>query len=203
MSQAQPAIKFRPGQFFLFGMFVICSIVFLDQYSKWLVLETMLRTGGDTPSFQDWFITRQPLEFFVDRRESYETREINGFLNFVMVWNTGISFGMFSDNSNLDGNNGLALIFIALSLVISLTLIVWLAVARSRMLAWAISMIVGGAIGNIIDRVRFGAVADFVDMHVAGYHWPAFNLADSCIAIGAIFLVIDTLLSKDKGLFRG
>jgi signal peptidase II len=202
MTEPQQIKKFRPGQFFLFGLFVICSIIFLDQYTKWMVLETMLRTAGDNPSFQDWFIKRQPLEFFFDQREVYETREINGFLNLVMVWNTGISFGMFSDNTSLEGNKGLALVFIALSLVISLTLIVWLALARSRLLALSISLIVGGAIGNVIDRVRFGAVADFVDLHVSGYHWPAFNLADSCIAIGALFLVIDTLVSKDKGLFR-
>lgn len=202
MSTMKPVKKFRPGQFFLFGMFIIFSIIFLDQYTKWLVLETVLRTDAENPAFQDWFLTRQPLEFFVDQRESYTTREINGFLNLVMVWNTGISFGMFSDNSNMDSSRTMSLIFITLSLVISLTLIVWLALARSRLLAFGLSLVVGGAIGNIIDRIRFGAVADFVDVHVSGYHWPAFNLADSCIAIGALFLVIDTLTSKDRGLFQ-
>ncbi|HRI77730.1 MAG TPA: signal peptidase II [Alphaproteobacteria bacterium] len=200
MNNALPAKKFRPGQFFLFGMFVICAIIFADQYTKWLVLETMLRAGGDTPAFQDWFMTRQPLEFFIDQREVYQSREITGFLNFVMVWNTGISFGLFSDNADMEKSRMLALVFIALSLTVALALIVWLAVARSRLLAAALSLIVGGAIANVIDRVRFGAVADFVDVHAAGFHWPAFNLADSCIAIGALFLVIDTLTSKDKGI---
>lgn len=200
MNNALPAKKFRPGQFFLFGMFVICAIIFADQYTKWLVLETMLRAGGDTPAFQDWFMTRQPLEFFIDQREVYQSREITGFLNFVMVWNTGISFGLFSDNADMEKSRMLALVFIALSLTVALALIVWLAVARSRLLAAALSLIVGGAIANVIDRVRFGAVADFVDVHAAGFHWPAFNLADSCIAIGAFFLVIDTLTSKDKGI---
>lgn len=200
MNNALPAKKFRPGQFFLFGMFVICAIIFADQYTKWLVLETMLRAGGDTPAFQDWFMTRQPLEFFTDQREVYQSREITGFLNFVMVWNTGISFGLFSDNADMEKSRILALVFIALSLTVALALIVWLAVARSRLLAAALSLIVGGAIANVIDRVRFGAVADFVDVHAAGFHWPAFNLADSCIAIGALFLVIDTLTSKDKGI---
>ena len=200
MNNPLPAKKFRPGQFFLFGMFVICAIIFADQYTKWLVLETMLRSGGDTPAFQDWFMTRQPLEFFIDQREVYQTREITGFLNFVMVWNTGISFGLFSDNTDMEKSRMLALVFIALSLTVALALIVWLAVTRTRLLAAALSLIVGGAIANVIDRVRFGAVADFVDVHAAGFHWPAFNLADSCIAIGALFLVIDTLTSKDKGL---
>lgn len=200
MNQPQPAKKFRPGQFFLFGMFIICTIVFLDQYTKWLVLETMLRTEGDTPLFQDWFVTRQPLEFFIDQRESYNSLEITGFLNFIMVWNTGISFGMFSEVSSPEAGRTLSLVFISLSLMIALMLIVWLALARGRLLAWALAMIVGGAIANVIDRVRFGAVADFVDVHVAGFHWPAFNLADSCIAIGALFLVIDTLTTKEKGI---
>ena len=200
MNQPQPAKKFRPGQFFLFGMFIICTIVFLDQYTKWLVLETMLRSEGDTPLFQDWFVTRQPLEFFIDQRESYNSLEITGFLNFIMVWNTGISFGMFSEVSSPEAGRTMSLVFISLSLMIALMLIVWLALARGRLLAWALAMIVGGAIANVIDRVRFGAVADFVDVHVAGFHWPAFNLADSCIAIGALFLVIDTLTTKEKGI---
>lgn len=198
-----PRRKFRAGQFFLFGLFIICAIVFFDQYTKWLVLETMLRTAGDTPSFHQWFMTRQPLEYFVDQRETYAMREITGFLNFVMVWNTGISFGLFSDDSSMEGSHNQALILIALSLMISLMLLVWLALARGRLLAWALAMIVGGAVANVLDRVRFGAVADFVDVHVAGFHWPAFNLADSCIVIGAFLLVIDTLTTKDKNLFLG
>lgn len=203
MSQLQTARKFRTGQFFLFGFSMIAIIVFIDQYTKWLVLETMLRTEGMAPSFWEWFSTRQPLEFFIDQRESYMTREITSFLNFVMVWNTGISFGMFSDDSNLEGSRSVALILIALSLMISLLLIVWLALARGRLLAWALSMIVGGALANVADRIRFGAVADFVDVHAGGWHWPAFNVADSCIAIGALFLVIDTLTNKEKNPFLG
>ncbi len=200
MSQPKPIKKFRPGQFFLFGFCLIAIILFLDQYTKWLVLETMLRSDGDVPAFADWFITRQPLEFFIDQREVYTARELTSFLNFVMVWNTGISFGMFSETSE-EGSRGLSLILIALSLIVSLVLMVWLALARGRLLAWGLSMIVGGALANVVDRIRFGAVADFVDVHVAGYHWPAFNLADSCIAIGALFLVIDTMINKDRTSF--
>ncbi len=197
MSQPKPTKRFRPGQFFLFGFCLIGTILFLDQYTKWLVLETMLRTDGDVPTFGQWFMTRQPLEFFIDQREVYTTRELTGFLNFVMVWNTGISFGMFSEASEESGR-ALSLVLIALSLTVSLVLTVWLALARGRLLAWGLSMIIGGALANVVDRIRFGAVADFVDVHVAGYHWPAFNLADSCIAIGALFLVIDTMISKDR-----
>lgn len=200
MSQPKHIKKFRPGQFFLFGFCLIGAILFLDQYTKWLVLETILRSDGDVPTFGQWFITRQPLEFFIDQREVYTTRELTSFLNFVMVWNTGISFGMFSDASE-EGSRTLSLVLIALSLTVSLVLTVWLALARGRLLSWGLAMIVGGALANVADRIRFGAVADFVDVHVAGYHWPAFNLADSCIAIGALFLVIDTMTNKDRTSF--
>lgn len=200
MSQPKHIKKFRPGQFFLFGFCLIGAILFLDQYTKWLVLETILRSDGDVPTFGQWFITRQPLEFFIDQREVYTTRELTSFLNFVMVWNTGISFGMFS-NASEEGSRTLSLILIALSLTVSLVLTVWLALARGRLLSWGLAMIVGGALANVADRIRFGAVADFVDVHVAGYHWPAFNLADSCIAIGALFLVIDTMTNKDRTSF--
>jgi signal peptidase II len=177
-------------------------IIFLDQYTKWLVMETMLRTDGANPAFGDWFFTPQPLGMFIDQRETYNNIEITGFLNFVMVWNEGISFGLFDNNDdNMAGGNGLSIVFIGLALIISILMIIWLALARGRLLAWALALIVGGAIGNVIDRIRFGAVADFVDVHVAGWHWPAFNLADTSIAIGALLLVIDTMTSKDKNPF--
>jgi signal peptidase II len=65
-------------------------------------------------------------------------------------------------------------------------------------IAVALAMICGGAIGNIIDRVRFGAVADFIDVYYKGWHWPAFNLADSCIVLGAGILIVDALFKKEK-----
>ena len=64
--------------------------------------------------------------------------------------------------------------------------------------AVAISLIVGGAVGNVIDRVRFNAVADFIDFYVGKFHWPAFNVADSCIVIGAVILMFRALLSKES-----
>lgn len=187
----------------MFGMFLICVIVFLDQYTKWLVMETMLRVDGDTPAFFDWFTTRQTLEYFTDQRESYNNIEITPFLNFVMVWNQGISFGLFDNPDSFDSGKNMSIVFIGLALIVSMLMIVWLALARGRLLAWALSLIVGGAIGNVIDRVRFGAVADFVDVHVSGMHWPAFNLADSAIAIGAVLLVLDAMFSNEKNPFLG
>lgn len=203
MTETSTATGHRTGKFFMFGMFLICVIIFLDQYTKWLVMETMLRVEGDTPGFFDWFTTRQTLEYFTDQREVYNNIELTSFLNFVMVWNEGISFGLFDNPDDFESGQNMSIVFIGLALVVSILMIVWLALARGRMLAWALSLIVGGAIGNVIDRVRFGAVADFVDVHVSGMHWPAFNLADSAIAIGALLLVIDTMFSKEKNPFLG
>lgn len=202
MTHNQTVRLHRTGKFFFFGMVMICVIVFLDQYTKWLVLETVLRTEGNTPSFGTWFMTHQPLGMFIDQREAYNNVKVNGFINLVMVWNEGISFGLFDkSDDNMSTGNGLAIVFIGISLIISLLMVVWMALTRGRLLVWALALIVGGAIGNVIDRVRFGAVADFVDLHVAGLHWPAFNLADSSIAIGALLLVIDTMTGKGKNPF--
>jgi len=66
------------------------------------------------------------------------------------------------------------------------------------MVGWGIGLILGGALGNVIDRLVHGAVVDFVDLHVAGAHWPAFNVADSAITIGAGLLILDSLFHRDK-----
>ena len=74
----------------------------------------------------------------------------------------------------------------------------WLYRAESRILAVAIGMVLGGAIGNLIDRARFGAVVDFLDFHALGHHWPAFNVADSAITVGVALLLYDSLFEKRK-----
>ena len=66
------------------------------------------------------------------------------------------------------------------------------------MLRFALAMIIGGAVGNLVDRLRHGAVTDFIDLHVAGYHWPVFNIADSAITVGAALLLIDSLFGGKK-----
>jgi signal peptidase II len=194
----------RPGQFFGFGFFLIVAIAFIDQYSKWLVLETMLRTKGVTPGFCEWFMKRETVQYFLDQREAYKTVTVTPFLNFVMVWNQGISFGLFNgDGASEVAARNMSLLFIAVSLIVSILMLVWLGLARRRLLATALTLVVGGALANVIDRVRFGAVADFIDFHAGGWHWPAFNVADSCIVIGAILLIADTFLCKDKQSFFG
>ena len=89
------------------------------------------------------------------------------------------------------------LVFIALSLAISLGMFFWLAVNTQKVVSIALGLIIGGALGNVIDRVRFNAVADFIDFHYQAYHYPAFNVADSCIVVGAGILMLSSLLIKE------
>lgn len=114
--------------------------------------------------------------------------EVTPFFNLVYGWNRGISFGMFNHDAAW---NAWALSLAALVIVAALS--VWLARTSSPLVRAALALVIGGALGNVIDRVRFGAVFDFLDVHAAGYHWPAFNVADSAITCGAIVLLIDGL----------
>ena len=70
--------------------------------------------------------------------------------------------------------------------------------AQETFLSIALALVIGGAIGNVIDRIRFGAVVDFLDVHAVGWHWPAFNVADSAITLGVILLILDSLKSKSE-----
>ena len=181
----------RPGRYFIVAFFLILVVIGLDQASKWFVMESMLRVKSENPDFWTWFTTRDMVEYFSDQQEQYKQVVFNDWLNFTMVWNRGISFGMFGA-----GAGKTPLLFIALSMLISLGLLIWLVLARTKMLFFALPLIIGGAIGNVIDRVRFGAVADFIDMHLGDRHWPAYNIADACVVIGAIFLILDTIFDK-------
>ena len=117
--------------------------------------------------------------------------EVTPFLNVVTVWNTGVSFGM------LQSQSGMApMLLSALALAIVVALFVWLRRAENRVMAFALGLIIGGALGNTFDRLTFGAVFDFLDFHAVGYHWPAFNVADSAIVVGVIALLYDGVLRK-------
>ncbi len=115
------------------------------------------------------------------------------FFNFVYAWNTGVSFSMFNDG----GQGGAVLLCLAATAIVA-ALLWWLYREKIPVVRGGLGLIIGGALGNVVDRVRFGAVFDFLDFHLAGHHWPAFNLADSCICIGAVVIIAHSLLYPEK-----
>jgi signal peptidase II len=109
-------------------------------------------------------------------------------LNLTLVHNTGAAFSLLRDAGGWQ-----RWVFIALAVVIAACIVVWLArlPARRGWLACALALVLGGALGNLWDRISLGYVIDFIDVYYAHWHWPAFNLADSAITAGAVMLVID------------
>lgn len=117
--------------------------------------------------------------------------EIAPFFNLALVWNYGISFGMLAGHR-------LPLLLIITSLVIVGILLVWLARNRSPMVALGLGATIGGAAGNIVDRIRFEAVVDFLDFHLGTLHWPAFNIADAGIFIGVVVLCMHSMFFEER-----
>jgi signal peptidase II len=153
-----------------FGLAVAAFAVLLDQASKGWVLRYFGEAGCASHSVP-----------------------VTSFFDLVLTCNRGVSFGMF----NQTGQTGLnSLIFTALATVVVVILAVWLYRVRSTFLAVAIGLIIGGAIGNVIDRLRFGAVVDFLYFHAGAWYWPAFNFADSAICLGVAAMLLDGLLSR-------
>jgi lipoprotein signal peptidase len=114
-------------------------------------------------------------------------------LNLTMVWNRGVTFGLFNGSSQW---SYLALTAVALAVVVGLG--VWLRRAESRLVAIALGAIAGGAISNVIDRLRFGAVVDFIHAHIGDVSWYVFNLADAAIVCGVAALVLDSQLTRRR-----
>lgn len=117
--------------------------------------------------------------------------EVLPILNITLVWNRGVSFGFFGFASPwtpivLSGFAGLVTIF----------LVAWLRRVNGYLLAIGLGLVIGGAVGNVIDRMHYGAVIDFIDLHAGKYHWPAFNVADSSITIGIIILLFDGVFAR-------
>lgn len=119
--------------------------------------------------------------------------EVTGFFNLVMVWNPGISFGMFA-------GSGLGpLPFLIIAAVVVFILLRWLWQTDSLLIAIPLGMVIGGALGNGWDRLRYGAVFDFVDLHALGWHFWAFNVADAAISLGVLVLLYDALFPPRTG----
>ncbi len=110
--------------------------------------------------------------------------------NLVMVWNRGVRFGLLGDADRAPD------VMAGIAGLVVIGLVIWLNRVTQRLLAASIGLIVGGALGNIVDRLVYGAVADFVDLHAGGFHWPAFNVADAAITVGVAVMLIDSLLNR-------
>ena len=119
--------------------------------------------------------------------------EVTSFFNLVLAHNRGVSFGMFAAGSELG-----KWILVGLALMISGFLVRWLFQSSSPFSIIALGLILGGAVGNVIDRVLIGAVVDFLDFHAFGTHWPAFNVADTTIFLGAAGLIFESFFSIDE-----
>ena len=116
---------------------------------------------------------------------------IPGVLSFTMVRNTGVSFGLF-------GGGEARWFLSAFSIVVAGALAWWAMKAERRLLVTAIGLVIGGAIGNVIDRVRFGYVVDFIDFSATGLFPWVFNVADSAITVGVALLILDSVMSERK-----
>lgn len=114
--------------------------------------------------------------------------EVTPFFNLVLAWNRGVSFSLFHS-----GAAAAPYILSAVALAVVGGLTWWLSRQERLLPVLAIGLVIGGALGNVIDRLRFGAVVDFLDVYVGNWHWPAFNLADSAITLGVVGLVADGL----------
>ena len=152
------------------GIAALAATFVLDQASKVWLIQ-----GYDLPM-------REPLV-------------LGPYVTFTGVWNRGISYGLFQQHTEL-GRWLLA----GLSVVAALALTVWLTRTPKRLLALALGLVAGGAIGNAVDRVAYGAVFDFVHLHAGSYSWYVFNLADAAIVAGVAGLVYDSLVADGAGV---
>lgn len=147
-------------------MWLSLLVVVLDQSSKYLA-DSLLVWG-------------QPVEIF-------------SWFNFFLAYNTGAAFSFLSDADGWQRWFFIGIGFVAVAIIV-----VWMRRLSSgeRVTAVALALILGGAIGNIIDRVLWGHVIDFIDWHYRDWHWPAFNVADSAISVGVALLIVDTVFGR-------
>ncbi|GAA4025397.1 signal peptidase II [Actimicrobium antarcticum] len=123
-----------------------------------------------------------------------ESLPVTSFFNLVLAHNKGAAFSFLATESGWQ-----RYFFTGLGVAAALFIVYLLKRnAGQRLFCWALALILGGAVGNVIDRILYGYVIDFLDIHVAGWHWPAFNVADSTICVGAILFVLDELRRVNK-----
>jgi signal peptidase II len=123
-----------------------------------------------------------------------ERRALSGFFNLVLVFNKGAAFSFLAD---APGWQTPVLATFALLAAVLVSLLIVRSPGR-RVLCAGLALILGGALGNVIDRLRFGSVVDFLDLHALGWHWPAFNVADSAICVGAALILLEGFLHRER-----
>lgn len=165
------------SQRFRIGLFILIPlVVILDQWSKWLVLKT--------PVFNALGC--------LDRTQACGKIELSPVFDLSMVWNRGVSFGIAQSEGLMRW------VMVGVTALIAIGFAVWLLRTARALSALALALVIGGAIGNVIDRVRFGAVVDFLDFSGIYFIW-VFNVADAAICVGAVLLFVDQfLMSRDE-----
>ena len=139
-----------------------------------------------------FIIDRLSKIIIIKQQLNAESLFVNDYLNLDLVWNTGIGFGLFSQNANIYYHSISFLIFLVIVFLIYL-------ISKSNFIEKVFfSLILGGAIGNFYDRLFYFAVPDFIDIHINNYHWFTFNIADIFITIGVIFLISKDLFFNKK-----
>ncbi len=157
------------------------GIVLVDQISKGYIIYMLT---GKIPVFENaWQLLPYP----------YHISAVTDFFNLVFTWNPGTSFSLF----RMLGQNAQIVLIILTGFVIGF-LIHYFSFRSKSFEKWPLLLIIGGAIGNLIDRIRFGAVVDFLDFHAFGWHWPAFNFADICIVVGVGLYIITIFKKREK-----
>jgi len=155
------------------GLYLMAFVAVADQISKIVILTVFNHNGCPvTPQL---------------------ARPITEFFNLVLHCNRGVTFGLFNNGQDLS-----PYIFVAVAMVIMGLLVAWLFRATSYLTVVGLGMVLGGAVGNVIDRLQHGGVVDFLDFHAFGYHWPAFNVADAAIVCGVTMLFIENLVHPQK-----
>ena len=142
---------------FLIKFLIIFSIFLIDQVSKYYIINIF--------EFQN------------------EAIYLSSFLNFQLIWNEGIAFGLLSFENDLYYNSITFVIIIVISILLFL-------IKNDDQYSYFYSMIVGGALGNLIDRIRYSSVPDFIDFHISNFHWFVFNIADIFVSLGVICLIV-------------
>jgi signal peptidase II len=151
----------------LFNFTIISLIFFIDRISKNYILK-------------------------IAEQESLVDIYINSYLNFYLIWNKGIAFGLFSFDQNLIYN------LITLIIVVISFIIIILVIKTNGIERYLFTLVFGGAISNLYDRIYYKAVPDFIDFHIAEYHWFVFNVADIFITLGIVSIILMEVLKKNK-----